>query len=410
MKYSIANVVVKDRKRPLDDISSLVQSIKDLGLLNPITLLPDGTLIAGYHRLEACKSLGWQEIEAHVLEMDALKSELAEIDENLIRNELHWFDRDMQLKRRKEIYENLHPETRKGNTSEKRLLEAVKAVKADNRPLPLSFVQDTSKKTNASVTAVKESIQRATVFTEEQGEILKRAAVPPTDATKLARMEEPQRKAVIQKLAEAPKPLPVKEATRQLKEEEREQRREGNRQIITQAKTIDEALGTAKFSTIVIDPPWDWGDEGDVDQFGRGRPVYGTMSIDELLALPVGAYADKNCHLYLWITNRSLPKGFKLLEQWGFRYVTCVTWVKPSFGMGNYFRGQTEHLLFGVKGSQMLKRKDVGTVLMAPRGPNGHSSKPLASYDLIESCSPGPYLELFARSARTDWTSWGAEA
>jgi N6-adenosine-specific RNA methylase IME4 len=198
---------------------------------------------------------------------------------------------------------------------------------------------------------------------------------------------------------------------RQQKEQMREQRRNENRQLIAQSESIDEALAAgARFSTIVIDPPWDWGDEGDADQFGRARPTYATMSIGELMAMPVGEYADEDCHIYLWITNRSLPKGFQLLDAWGFRYVTCVTWVKPHFGMGNYFRGQTEHLLFGVKGSQSLKRHDQGTFFEAPRGPKGHSSKPLKSYEVIESCSSGPYLELFARSQRPDWTSWGAEA
>lgn len=202
--------------------------------------------------------------------------------------------------------------------------------------------------------------------------------------------------------------LAVQEQRRQ-KEQEREQRREENREEIARSRTIEEALGTAKFSTIVIDPPWDWSDEGDIDQMGRARPTYGTMPLADLLTLPVGTYADTNCHLYLWITNRSLPKGFQLLETWGFRYITCITWVKPSFGMGNYFRGQTEHLLFGVKGSQLLKRRDAPTYFEAPRGPKGHSSKPLEAYPFIESCSPGPYLELFARSERPDWTSWGAE-
>jgi N6-adenosine-specific RNA methylase IME4 len=78
--------------------------------------------------------------------------------------------------------------------------------------------------------------------------------------------------------------------------------------------------------------------------------------------------------------------------------------------MGQYFRGQTEQVLFGVKGSQPLKRKDVGTWFAAPRGPGGHSSKPPEFLALVESCSPGPYLEMFARSKRDGWTSWGAEA
>jgi N6-adenosine-specific RNA methylase IME4 len=88
-----------------------------------------------------------------------------------------------------------------------------------------------------------------------------------------------------------------------------------------------------------------------------------------------------------------------------------LTWGKKSFGLGNYFRGQSEHILFGVKGSQMLKRKDVGTMLPQwERGKGGHSSKPEEVYALIESCSPGPYLEMFSRTDRKNWTRWGADA
>ena len=201
------------------------------------------------------------------------------------------------------------------------------------------------------------------------------------------------------------------EVNRIQKEEKREERREKNRVKVAGATTPEQVADAgAKFATIVIDPPWDWGDEGDGDQFGRARPDYATMTNSQLLALPLQDLSDDDCHIYLWITNRSLPKGFELLERWGFRYVTALTWAKPSFGMGNYFRGQTEHVLFGVKGSQSLKRKDVGTLFSAPRGPNGHSSKPPEFYDLVESCSPGPYLEMFSRSQKTGWKAWGENA
>lgn len=102
---------------------------------------------------------------------------------------------------------------------------------------------------------------------------------------------------------------------RELKERKREERREENRAAIATTAPMTAVMG--KFSTIVIDPPWDWGDEGDQDQLGRARPTYGTMSFEELLHLPVGDYADVDSHLYLWITNRSLPKGFALMERWG---------------------------------------------------------------------------------------------
>ena len=202
--------------------------------------------------------------------------------------------------------------------------------------------------------------------------------------------------------------MTIAQAKREIKEQAREERRNENRDAISQAD-VRESRVAARYSTIVIDPPWDWGDEGDNDQLGRARPQYGTMPYSDLLDLPVSEWADIDSHLYLWITNRSLPKGFALLERWGFRYITCLTWVKPSFGMGNYFRGQTEHVLFGVRGSQQLRRKDAGTVFAAPRG-KGHSSKPAEFMDLVESCSPGPYLEVFARSQRPGWSSLGAEA
>jgi len=202
---------------------------------------------------------------------------------------------------------------------------------------------------------------------------------------------------------------PVMQVKRELKEQAREQRREENRQKIAAVPAPGQAaaVSAARYATIVIDPPWDWGDEGDQDQLGRARPDYSTMSIGQLERLDVAGLADDDCHIYLWITNRSLPKGFRLLDAWGFRYITAVTWVKPHFGMGNYFRGQTEHVLFGVKGSQPLKRKDVGTAFMSERGVGGHSSKPSSFLDLVESCSPGPYIEMFSRSSRAGWVTWG---
>jgi N6-adenosine-specific RNA methylase IME4 len=205
---------------------------------------------------------------------------------------------------------------------------------------------------------------------------------------------------------------PVIQVKRELKEQAREARREENRKKIAAVPEPEKAaaVADAKFATIVIDPPWDWGDEGDQDQLGRARPDYSTMTIKQLEQLDVGGLADDDCHIYLWITNRSLPKGFRLLEAWGFRYITAITWVKPHFGMGNYFRGQTEHVLFGVKGSQPLKRKDVGTAFIADRGTGGHSSKPSTFLDLVESCSPGPYIEMFSRSSRDGWITWGEQS
>lgn len=189
---------------------------------------------------------------------------------------------------------------------------------------------------------------------------------------------------------------------RVLNETVRQQERKNDRNSLSGVTPIP----PGPFSAIILDPPWDWGDEGDIDQFGRDRPTYSTMTIDEIEELPIISRSDTNCHLYLWITNRSLPKGFRLFESWGFRFITLLTWSKPYFGMGNYFRGQTEHIMFGVKGSLPLLRHDVGTVFTFPRG-NKHSAKPDEMYDILATCSPEPRLEMFAREKHEGWLSWG---
>jgi len=196
----------------------------------------------------------------------------------------------------------------------------------------------------------------------------------------------------------------IKDQQRAKREAQREEERQENAEKIETLKTPLEAQGL--FQTIVVDPPWDWGDEGDINQFGRAKPDYSTMPIADIEKLPVSQIADNNCHLYLWVTNRSLPKAFRLINAWGFRYITCITWVKPSIGMGNYFRGDTEQVLFAIKGSQQLKRHDVGTHFNAPRG-DRHSAKPDAFYSLVETCSYAPYIDIFGRKGREGWSVWG---
>ena len=196
----------------------------------------------------------------------------------------------------------------------------------------------------------------------------------------------------------------IQETKRKEKANKQEIRRVENSAKIEKLATPLEAQGL--FQTIVIDPPWDWEDEGDFNQFGRAKPEYKTMPFEEIKNLPIEKIADENCHLYLWVTNRSLPKAFELVNAWNFRYITCLTWVKPSIGMGNYFRGNTEQIIFAVKGSQSLKRHDVGTSFSAPRG-KFHSEKPDEFYKLVESCSYAPFIDIFGRKIRENWTVWG---
>lgn len=154
---SIDQIVVKERKRSLRDITQLAESIKELGLLNPITLTKDNVLISGHHRLESCKTLGMTEILVNIVDLDEIKSELAEIDENLIRNELTELEKSEQLARRKELYEQLHPETKKGNAQALGMNRRKgNNVSAESAP---TFAEDTAKKTGKSKRAIQESIQ-----------------------------------------------------------------------------------------------------------------------------------------------------------------------------------------------------------------------------------------------------------
>lgn len=150
-----------------------------------------------------------------------------------------------------------------------------------------------------------------------------------------------------------------------------------------------------RVKTIVIDPPWDH--EG-FSLAGRGRPDYATMTHDELLALDLGRWTEEPCHLYLWTTNNFLLNAGELLKAWGFEFKTVLTWVKPRFGLGSYFRSSTEHVLFGVKGKLTTRVADIPTHFEAPLGE--HSAKPEAFYELVKRASYPPYGEVFQRDKR----------
>jgi len=111
--------------------------------------------------------------------------------------------------------------------------------------------------------------------------------------------------------------------------------------------------------------------------------------------------------LWLWVTNAGLHVGKTVMDAWGFSYCSCLTWIKPKFGLGQYLRNQTEHLLFGIRGKAPILFRGQGTWFYAPV--QEHSHKPEEQYAIIERCSPGPYLELFARRRRPRWDVWGDE-
>lgn len=172
------------------------------------------------------------------------------------------------------------------------------------------------------------------------------------------------------------------------------------------------------FQTVLADPPWRFANRtGKVAPEHRRLDRYGTMELAEIKALPVDDVTAQNAHLYLWVPNALLPEGIEVMKAWGFRYVSNVIWAKrrkdggpDGRGVGFYFRNVTEPILFGVKGSMRTLAPARSTVNMIETRKREHSRKPDEQYDLIESCSPGPYLEMFARYAQPGWTAWGNEA
>jgi len=172
------------------------------------------------------------------------------------------------------------------------------------------------------------------------------------------------------------------------------------------------------FSTVLADPPWRFANRtGKVAPEHRRLDRYSTMSLDEIKELNVAEVCAKNAHLYLWVPNALLPEGLAVMEAWGFRYISNIIWAKrrkdggpDGRGVGFYFRNVTEVLLFGVKGSMRTLPPARSQVNMIETRKREHSRKPDEQYDLITSCSPGPYLEMFARHPQSGWITWGDEA
>ena len=162
------------------------------------------------------------------------------------------------------------------------------------------------------------------------------------------------------------------------------------------------------FATQLMDPPWPENGGGKCKR-GADRH-YPTMSVKSIyqtiVTCPVWDPAE-DAHLYMWVTNNYLPDGLRLMADLGFRYVTNICWVKDRSGLGQYFRGQHELMLFGVSGDGYDVRTDRRDITTVGHARGEHSAKPSVFHELIEARSYGPYVEIFARAPRPGWTVWG---
>ena len=180
-----------------------------------------------------------------------------------------------------------------------------------------------------------------------------------------------------------------------------------------------EEIGKRRFHTILADPPWQFQNRtGKMAPEHKRLSRYPTMTLQEIKDLPVEAIVRDTAHLYLWVPNALLADGLQVMEHWGFQYKTNLIWYKirkdggpDRRGVGFYFRNVTEMLLFGVRGKNartLQPGRSQENIISTQK--REHSRKPDEQYDLIQSCSPGPYLELFARGPRKGWVVWGNQA
>lgn len=185
------------------------------------------------------------------------------------------------------------------------------------------------------------------------------------------------------------------------------------------ASDLRRYIGDSRFATILADPPWQFANRtGKVAPEHKRLSRYGTMALADVMALPVADITEPTAHLYLWCPNALLPEGIAVMEAWGFSYKSNIVWHKvrkdggsDGRGVGFYFRNVTELILFGVrgKGARTLQPGRSQVNLLASRK-REHSRKPDEQYEIIEACSRGPFLELFARGIRKNWATWGNQA
>jgi len=171
------------------------------------------------------------------------------------------------------------------------------------------------------------------------------------------------------------------------------------------------------YGTILADPPWQFSNRtGKMAPEHRRLSRYPTLTLQAIQAIPVAAVAAVQSHLYLWVPNALLREGLAVMEAWGFAYKTNLIWHKvrkdggpDGRGVGFYFRNTTEMVLFGVRGQLRTQASGRTQVNIIKTQKREHSRKPDELYAIIEACSPGPFLELFARGQRANWDQWGNE-
>jgi N6-adenosine-specific RNA methylase IME4 len=374
-------------RRDLGDIAQLAQSIAEIGLLHPIVINPNGQLIAGYRRLEACKKLGWKQVPVRVVDLDNLLR--GERDENVQRKDFTPSEAvaiaqaleplEREAARKRQLTGQPSVESTEGKVqSHSKAPATSENVKEQARtaPPPSAGSKGQSRdKVAAAVGMGWQQLERATAVVQAARQSPEKYGALVAEMDRTGRVNGVYRKLQVQQQAEAiaqePPPLP-----------------------------------DGPFRVIVADPPWAY-DKRPHDPGHRGASPYPSMSLEDIKALPIAARAHSDAVLWLWTTNAHLPVAFEVVTAWGFVHKTILTWVKDRIGVGDWLRGQTEHCLLTVRGKPTVVLTNQGTVIHGTC--REHSRKPEEFYQLVETLCPGSKLELFARAQRAGWTVHGSE-
>jgi N6-adenosine-specific RNA methylase IME4 len=343
-------------RKDLGDLRPLADSISEVGLLHPVVVTPEGRLIAGQRRLQACRLLEWIEIPVTVV--DLLQAARGEAHENFVRKDLLPSE-IVALKRAIEPLERREARQRQGSRADlclpANVAECQRSVSGDTRDNIARYL-GVGRTTIERAEAV---IEAAEAEPEEYGYLVEQM-------DRSGKVSGAYRRLVVQQ----------------------------------QAKELDEkpaVLPVGPFDVIVADPPWRY-------DTGSSLP-YPTMAIEEIKAMPVQGIANDSAILWLWTTNTHLRAAFEVVEAWGFEYKTLLTWFKDRTGTGEWLRGQTEHCLLAARGKPVFLHGAHGTALSAVR--REHSRKPEEFYQMVEATCPGAKLELFSRQARQGWQAFG---
>lgn len=418
-QININGIGYADRLRQLDarNVETLAGSMRQVGLINPIILRPQkGTgywLIAGLHRLEAAKRLGWQSIPAIIVEAGDTEARLAEIDENLARGELSAAERAMHVSERKKLYEELHPETKSGKHQNR----ANQHGKVEDRKVydpaeealfneilqrqAKRFSADTAAKTGRSESAVQKDAARGTKI-DSIAKVVGTSLDKGEELDALAKLPQPQQEALIKRAAAGEK-VSAKPVMKQLARAEKE------KALAEKTITVSLASEAALYGVVYADPPWRFETYSEAGMDRSADNHYPTMDLEAIKALKVPAAQD--AVLFLWATAPMLPEAIEVMRAWGFTYKSQIIWVKDRMGTGYWARNQHEILLIGTKGSipAPAPGSQPSSVFQAPV--SRHSEKPAALAEMIERLFPTtPKIELFCRSPRAGWAAHGNES